>query len=155
MAQLTAVSVSWYTWLDQGHDIRISPAALQRIGKVLQLSPVEQEYLDALVFGRKNGLTAEAAIPREVIAMAEALSPHPAFIRRANMDILYWNDTAHHQIYDLVDAARGGAQLPEAARVTGSAFMTGSRRRSTASPPSAPTTPPATTPRSSKRLLRS
>ena len=109
VAQLAAVSVSWYTWLEQGRDIRISPAALQRIGKVLQLSPVEQEYLDTLVFGRKNGLPAEAAIPREVVAMAEALSPHPAFIRRANMDILYWNDAARDQIYDW-------STLPEAER---------------------------------------
>ena len=100
VAQLAAVSVSWYTWLEQGRDIRISPAALQRIGKVLQLSSTEQEYLDALIFGKSHHPAQEAAIPREVIAMAEALSPHPAFIRRANMDILYWNDAARDQIYD-------------------------------------------------------
>ena len=50
VAQLAAVSVSWYTWLEQGREISISPAAIQRIGKVLQLSPAEQEYLEALIF---------------------------------------------------------------------------------------------------------
>jgi transcriptional regulator with XRE-family HTH domain len=100
VAQLAAVSVSWYTWLEQGRDIRISPSAIQRIGKVLQLSPTEQAYLDALVFGSRHQPPHNAAIPREVIAMAEALSPHPAFIRRANMDILYWNAAARDQIYD-------------------------------------------------------
>ncbi|BAN98181.1 helix-turn-helix domain-containing protein [Plautia stali symbiont] len=54
LAQLAAVSVSWYTWLEQGRDISISPAALQRIGKVLQLSVTEQEYLEALVFGNAH-----------------------------------------------------------------------------------------------------
>jgi len=100
VAQLAAVSVSWYTWLEQGRDIRISPAALQRIGQVLQLSPTEQDYLDALVFGKKNSSDGSRAIPREVIAMADALSPHPAFIRRANMDILYWNEAARARIFD-------------------------------------------------------
>lgn len=100
VAQLAAVSVSWYTWLEQGRDIRISPAALQRIGQVLQLSPTEQDYLDALVFGKKNSLKGVKSIPREVIAMADALSPHPAFIRRANMDILYWNEAARARIFD-------------------------------------------------------
>lgn len=100
VAQLAAVSVSWYTWLEQGRDIRISPAALQRIGQVLQLTPTEQDYLDALVFGKKNRPEGPEAIPREVIAMADALLPHPAFIRRANMDILYWNEAARARIFD-------------------------------------------------------
>lgn len=100
VAQLAAVSVSWYTWLEQGRDIRISPAALRRIGKVLQLSVTEQDYLDTLIFGHKSGPAQQAAVPQEVIAMADALSPHPAFIRRANMDILYWNDAARDQIFD-------------------------------------------------------
>lgn len=42
VAQLAAVSVSWYTWLEQGRDISISLAAVQRIGKVLQLSAAAQ-----------------------------------------------------------------------------------------------------------------
>ncbi|WP_313618888.1 helix-turn-helix domain-containing protein, partial [Pantoea septica] len=99
VAQLAAVSVSWYTWLEQGRDIRISPSAIQRIGKVLQLSPTEQDYLEALIFGKKNPPDGPKAIPREVIAMADALSPHPAFIRRANMDILYWNEAARVRLF--------------------------------------------------------
>ncbi|WP_380178279.1 helix-turn-helix transcriptional regulator [Kalamiella sp. sgz302252] len=99
VAQLAAVSVSWYTWLEQGRDISISPAALQRIGKVLQLTLTEQSYLDALIFGAKSQ-PEPAAIPHEVKVMVDALSPHPAFIRRANMDILYWNEAASSQIFD-------------------------------------------------------
>lgn len=99
VAQLTAVSVSWYTWLEQGRDISISPAALKRIGNVLQLSTTEQDYLDRLIFGAKNA-PKPGAIPHEVKVMADALAPHPAFIRRANMDILYWNEAARSQIFD-------------------------------------------------------
>ncbi|WP_277977945.1 helix-turn-helix transcriptional regulator [Pantoea endophytica] len=100
VAQLAAVSVSWYTWLEQGREISISPAAIKRIGKVLQLSTTEQEYLEALVFGKNNILQINSTLPAEVIAMVDALNPHPAFVRRANMDIIYWNDAAKTLFFD-------------------------------------------------------
>lgn len=100
VAQLAAVSVSWYTWLEQGRDISISPAAIQRIGKVLLLSSAEQEYLEALVFGKNQTYLAHETLPSEVKAMVDALHPHPAFVRLANMDILYWNDAARTLFFD-------------------------------------------------------
>lgn len=33
VAALAGVSVSWYTWLEQGRDINVSAAALERLGK--------------------------------------------------------------------------------------------------------------------------
>ncbi|EPE7489285.1 helix-turn-helix transcriptional regulator [Cronobacter universalis] len=100
VAQLAAVSVSWYTWLEQGREISISPAAIQRIGKVLQLSPAEQEYLEALIFGKNSTHQVYSALPPEVVAMVDALHPHPAFVRLANMDILYWNEAARTLFFD-------------------------------------------------------
>lgn len=100
VAQLAAVSVSWYTWLEQGRDISISLAALQRIGRVLQLSVTEQEYLEALIFGNAHPQLLSQALPAEVMAMVDALEPHPAFVRRANMDIVYWNQAARSLIVD-------------------------------------------------------
>jgi transcriptional regulator with XRE-family HTH domain len=38
VAVLAGVSVSWYTWLEQGRDIQPSADALQRISKVLKLT---------------------------------------------------------------------------------------------------------------------
>lgn len=100
VAQLAAVSVSWYTWLEQGRDIRISPAAIQRIGKVLQLTPVEQNYFSAIVFGHTLPSEQSPDIPNEVKVMVDALHPYPAFVRRENMDILYWNRAAQENIFD-------------------------------------------------------
>ncbi len=100
VAQLAAVSVSWYTWLEQGRDISISPAALRRIGVVLMLSDVEQQYLNDLIFPEKNQGRLIQALPEEVTAMVDALNPHPAFVRRDNMDILYWNTAARDSIFD-------------------------------------------------------
>lgn len=100
VAQLAAVSVSWYTWLEQGRDISISLAALQRIGNVLQLSVTEQEYLETLIFGNAHPQPSDRELPAEVRAMVDALDPHPAFVRRANMDIVYWNHAAQSLIVD-------------------------------------------------------
>lgn len=100
VAQLATVSVSWYSWLEQGRDISISLAAIQRIGKVLLLSPTEQEYLEALVFGKHDTYQAPEFLSPEVKAMVDALQPHPAFVRLANMDILYWNDAARTLFFD-------------------------------------------------------
>ncbi|HAT3850623.1 TPA: helix-turn-helix domain-containing protein [Serratia marcescens] len=100
VAQLAAVSVSWYTWLEQGREISISPSAIQRIGKVLLLSPAEQEYLEALIFGKNHAFQAYKSLPPEVKVLVDALNPHPAFVRLANMDILYWNDAARTLIVD-------------------------------------------------------
>ncbi|WP_431022189.1 HTH cro/C1-type domain-containing protein [Erwinia rhapontici] len=101
VAQLAAVSVSWYTWLEQGREISISPAAIQRIGKVLLLTLAEQEYLEALIFGKNQNYHAHEALPPpEITVMVDALNPHPAFVRRANMDILYWNEAASTLFFD-------------------------------------------------------
>lgn len=100
VAQLAAVSVSWYTWLEQGRDINISYAAVRRIGKVLKLTSTEQTYLEALVFGSERSIDEVNPVSAEVKALVDALNPHPAFVRRANMDILYWNDAAGEKIFD-------------------------------------------------------
>lgn len=39
------VGVSWYTWLEQGRDIRISPQALARVARALRLTPADEAYL--------------------------------------------------------------------------------------------------------------
>ena len=48
VAVLAGVSVSWYTWLEQGRDIQPSADALRRIAKVLKLDRVESAHLHAL-----------------------------------------------------------------------------------------------------------
>src|SRR5829696_7105740 len=45
VAQLAGVGLSWYTWLEQGRDIRVSPEVLTGIARALQLEPVERAHL--------------------------------------------------------------------------------------------------------------
>ena len=49
VAALAGVSVTWYTWLEQGRDIQVSAEVLERICTTLRMTADEREYLFALV----------------------------------------------------------------------------------------------------------
>lgn len=48
LASLAGVGVTWYTWLEQGRDIRVSPQTLGRIAHALRLTPSDTTYLFSL-----------------------------------------------------------------------------------------------------------
>src|SRR5215471_18637596 len=48
VASLSGVSVSWYTWLEQGRDMRVSDEVLERISQTFKLSEDERIYLFSL-----------------------------------------------------------------------------------------------------------
>ncbi|MGW4296444.1 helix-turn-helix domain-containing protein, partial [Micromonospora chersina] len=45
VAVLAGVGVSWYTWLEQGRDIKVSEDVLDAVGRTLRLDPVERAHL--------------------------------------------------------------------------------------------------------------
>ena len=45
VAQLCGISVTWYTWIEQGREVSVSPAVWARIASVLQLGRAERAYL--------------------------------------------------------------------------------------------------------------
>src|SRR6516162_7648721 len=48
VAQLCGLSATWYTWIEQGRDVSVSPSALARLARGLHLSRAERDYLFAL-----------------------------------------------------------------------------------------------------------
>lgn len=44
VAALAGVSVTWYTWLEQGRDIHVSAEVLDQISEALKLSTTEREF---------------------------------------------------------------------------------------------------------------
>jgi transcriptional regulator with XRE-family HTH domain len=95
VAALAGVSVTWYTWLEQGRDIQVSAAVLERISSTLQLSQDEREYLFALVQHRPapplNWREAEVtpALQRTIDALGV-----PAIVMTARWDVVAWNALA-------------------------------------------------------------
>src|SRR3954451_1051964 len=48
VATLAGVGVTWYTWLEQGRDIRVSEQVLEAICRTLMLDPHERSHLYTL-----------------------------------------------------------------------------------------------------------
>jgi transcriptional regulator with XRE-family HTH domain len=96
VAVLAGVSVSWYTWLEQGRDIQPSPDALKRIAKVLKLDRVEASHLFALSAlpqpEASPGEARETGVSAGLEALVRAIDPIPAYVRNTRLDILAWND---------------------------------------------------------------
>ncbi|GJG89379.1 transcriptional regulator [Gemmatimonadetes bacterium T265] len=91
VAVLTGVSVSWYTWLEQGRDIWVSAATLRRLAGVLRLSRVETEHLLALASRQPVRVAADEAAIDTLVELVQAVDPVPAYVRNARLDILAWN----------------------------------------------------------------
>jgi len=92
VAALAGVSTSWYTWLEQGRDIRVSDEVLERISVALRLSEDERTYLFALVQRRLPRLVQEMpeVAPPEVQRLVDTM-PIPAVALNLRCDVLAWN----------------------------------------------------------------
>ncbi|WKW52415.1 helix-turn-helix transcriptional regulator [Rhodomicrobium lacus] len=93
VAQLAGVSVTWYTWLEQGREIQVSTQTLEGIARALRLDRAEREHLFLLAQGRPPAMAEWR--PREVTAalqrMLDGLAYSPAYIRTKRWDIVGWN----------------------------------------------------------------
>ena len=96
VAQLAGVGTTWYTWLEQGRDVRASLDVLEAIARALRLTQAERTHL--LLLGRgeqpppcKSPAERVSSTLRKLI---EHLGPNPAFILGRRWDYLAWNDAA-------------------------------------------------------------
>ncbi|KAF4405281.1 helix-turn-helix transcriptional regulator [Streptomyces lycii] len=102
VADLAAVGVTWYTWLEQARDIHVSAQVLDAIARALQLDPNERAHLFVL------GGAADPApgkdctgVTEGVRAMLRQLEPFPASVQNARYDILAYNRTYGQLLCDL------------------------------------------------------
>jgi len=95
VALLADVGVSWYTWLEQGRDIHVSEALLERLARALRLDPAERLHLFDLAHGRSprpGAMPAERVSP----ALQRALEAHrnPASVSTPRWDVVAMNAAA-------------------------------------------------------------
>ncbi len=93
VAMLAGVSVSWYTWLEQGRPINASLDVLDALARALQLDPIEREHLLQLAGHplRRPITPGQDAAPPGVIGVLTALEPSPAYVLGPRWDVLAWN----------------------------------------------------------------
>jgi transcriptional regulator with XRE-family HTH domain len=96
VAQLAGVGLSWYTWLEQGRDIKPSGQVLDALARVLRLDAGERAHLFHLA--RVELPLPGGAYPREapetLRAIVDALVPNPAYLLGPRADVLAWNRAA-------------------------------------------------------------
>jgi len=108
IAALAGVSVTWYTWLEQGRDIQVSADVLERICATLRMTPDEREYLFALVQRRPAPLVASRTqeVSPSLVHMLKALAV-PALVMTSRWDVIAWNDlTTIFRNYDELPPAK-------------------------------------------------
>jgi transcriptional regulator with XRE-family HTH domain len=113
VAQLAGVGLSWYTWLEQGRDIKPSAQVLDALARVLRLNPAEHAHLFHLA---RVELPLPAgdyprAAPPELSALVEALLPNPAYLLGPRTDVLAWNGAARVVIGVPAEAPDGRPNL--------------------------------------------
>ena len=92
VATLAGVGVTWYTWLEQGRDINVSPQVLDAVARTLLLDRSEREHLFRLADAPE--VTAESeclGLQPTVQVLLDQLCPYPASVRNARYDILAFN----------------------------------------------------------------
>ena len=95
VAALAGVSVTWYTWLEQGRKIQVSADVLERVCTTLRMSPDEREYLFALVQHRPAPPTPTrmTEVSPTLARMIDAIAV-PALVMTARWDVIAWNRLA-------------------------------------------------------------
>jgi transcriptional regulator with XRE-family HTH domain len=93
VAQLAGVGATWYTWLEQGRDVRASLDVLEALARALRLTPAERSHLILLGRGEQAPpckAPAEQVSPalRSLIAN---LGDNPACLLGRRWDYLAWN----------------------------------------------------------------
>ncbi len=105
-AQLCGLSVTWYTWIEQGRDVSVSPSALARLASILRLGRAERAYLFELAAKRDpeqhDAETLE--VPPAVLACLETIAT-PAYVLDRSWTARAWNAPAARLFVGWLDGA--------------------------------------------------
>src|SRR5262245_17838156 len=89
VAQLAAVGVTWYTWLEQARDIQVSAQVLDAIARALQLDRSERAHLFALAGSADPSPGSDCSgVTPALRMMLDRLEPYPACVQNSRYDVL-------------------------------------------------------------------
>jgi transcriptional regulator with XRE-family HTH domain len=96
VSMLAGVGTTWYTWLEQGRDVRASVEVLNALADALRLDIIEKHHLFML-----HGTTVPMPADRPLEQVSESLrrmlaslNTQPAYVLGWRWDILAWNRAA-------------------------------------------------------------
>lgn len=96
VAARAGVSVTWYTWLEQGRGGLPSENVLERLASVLELDAAGREVLFLLAQQRPPRLAPVSSPPvsPELQRVLDAMPLTPAYVKTLTWDIVGWNAAA-------------------------------------------------------------
>jgi len=106
VAQLAGVGVTWYTWLEQGRDIKVSDQVLESIARTLQLDRDEHAHLFTLAGSADLPAAADfTPVPEPLLSMLQRLAPYPACVQTSKYDLLAFNSGYSRLIVNMDEIA--------------------------------------------------
>ncbi|MBY8887861.1 helix-turn-helix transcriptional regulator [Streptomyces sp. PTM05] len=102
VAQLSAVGVTWYTWLEQARDIQVSAQVLDAVARTLMLDPTERAHLFVLA-GLPDPVPGSDCpyLTPSLLEVLDQLEPLPACVMNSRYDILAYNRSYGWLVEDL------------------------------------------------------
>jgi transcriptional regulator with XRE-family HTH domain len=93
LASLAGVSLTWYTWLEQGREINVSAETLHRIARGLRLSASDEAYLIKLA-GLPSPRSSPSSEDFHVRAVVDGFTQGPAVALDSLFNVLAYNRIA-------------------------------------------------------------
>lgn len=96
VAQMANVSTTWYTFLEQGRDVRVSFQVLEAIARTLQLTADERAHLFMLALQQMPPDTSpqKEAVSSAIQRVVDSFAAGPAYVTGYQFDVLAWNHSA-------------------------------------------------------------
>ena len=119
VALLANVSTTYYTFLEQGRQVRPSAQVLDALAAALQMSAAERRYLEVLAHGGDDAARGGAAVtapPPEqidqgVADLVQRLDPFPTIVKGRRWDVLAANPSARELFDDWESLPAGERNL--------------------------------------------
>ena len=92
VAQISGISVTWYTWLEQGRKISASEQVIEALARALLLDPDQRRHIRSLAgLSTAAGEThADDVLPR-LQRLVDAAAPNIASVYDMHFDYVVWN----------------------------------------------------------------
>ncbi len=97
VALLASISATYYTYLEQGRELRPSREVLDALAGALRLTPAERRHVHEIVHGSPPAdarPTPSMSVTPAVDALVQRLDPHPTYVKSARWDVLAANRSA-------------------------------------------------------------
>ena len=102
VAHLSAVGVTWYTWLEQARAIQVSVQVLDALARALRLDGSERAHLFQLAGANDPTPAAScSSVTPALREMLDRLEPIPAAVQNSRYDIVAYNRTYGRLMGDL------------------------------------------------------